>query len=122
MVIGHLKYWLYFCDIITSYVEIINQSFELHNGGYFLGNFAGTAAKDDYAIGAPNANGYKGSVYICTNCFGGGEGSDVPTEIHGTQIGERFGHSMCAVDVNGDGFDDIVVGAPLYSSKTTVSN
>ena len=77
--------------------------------------------KDDYAIGAPNANGYRGSVYICPNCFGDGEGSDAATEIQGTQMGERFGHSMCAVDVNGDGFDDIVIGAPLYSTKTTVS-
>jgi hypothetical protein len=112
------------CDskiLIKCYIKIIHKILKLKNCTCFVGNFAGTDAKDDYAIGAPNANGYRGSVYICPNCFGDGEGSDTPTEIHGTQIGERFGHTMCAVDVNGDGFDDIVVGAPLYSSKTTVS-
>ena len=100
--------------------KIFHTNFELQYSTGVVGNFAGTAAKDDYAIAAPNANGYLGSVYICPNCFGDGEGSDPPIEIHGTQIGERFGHSMCAVDVNGDGFDDLVVGAPFNSGNDQV--
>lgn len=33
----------------------------------------------------------------------------------GAQIGENFGASLVAADINGDGFSDLVVGAPMYS-------
>ena len=36
------------------------------------------------------------------------------SEILGYQFGERFGHSLCATDLNGDGYHDLVVGAPLH--------
>ena len=31
------------------------------------------------------------------------------------QNGARFGASMAAVDLNGDNYDDLIVGAPLFS-------
>ncbi len=37
----------------------------------------------------------------------------VAATIFGTQDGARFGSSAAAADVNGDGFSDILVGAPL---------
>ena len=62
----------------------------------------------------------QGSVYVCPDCF---DETDKETiEVKGFQLGERFGHSICFVDINGDGFDDLVVGAPLHSKKTDVSN
>ena len=33
------------------------------------------------------------------------------------QFGEYFGASVCAVDLNGDMLDEIVVGAPLFSEN-----
>ena len=64
-----------------------------------------------------------GATYICPNCFGDGEeGTFTKTQkISGYQIGERFGHSLCAVDINGDGYDDLVIGAPLHSEEHFVS-
>jgi len=72
----------------------------------------------DYAFSAPSGKNLTGVVYICPNCFA--DGKDVKqfkrtSEVNGYQIGERFGHSLCAVDITGDGYDDLVVGAPLHS-------
>lgn len=33
----------------------------------------------------------------------------------GTQLGAYFGYSVCASDVDGDGLQDLVVGAPLFT-------
>lgn len=32
------------------------------------------------------------------------------------QLGSYFGASICAVDLNADGFSDVLVGAPMQSS------
>lgn len=36
--------------------------------------------------------------------------------ITGDQLGAYFGYSICVSDVDGDGGDDIIVGAPLFST------
>ena len=38
--------------------------------------------------------------------------------LYGQQFGERFGHSIISIDLNGDGDDDLIVGAPLHTTKT----
>ena len=35
--------------------------------------------------------------------------------LTGTQIGSYFGHSIAVLDANGDGYDDVAIGAPLFS-------
>ncbi len=82
-----------------------------------------------YALGAPKANRLRGRVYLCADCFNAGSalrrrfGSSAvflernTLEVQGEQFGSRFGQAVAAVDVNGDGFSDLVVGAPLYTDE-----
>lgn len=37
--------------------------------------------------------------------------------ITGEQIGAYFGYSLCTVDVDGDGLQDLIIGAPMYTEK-----
>eukprot|EP00095_Tigriopus_kingsejongensis_P005078 maker-scaffold1482_size38982-snap-gene-0.12 protein:Tk05078 transcript:maker-scaffold1482_size38982-snap-gene-0.12-mRNA-1 annotation:"integrin alpha-ps4" len=35
-------------------------------------------------------------------------------KISGRQTGEYFGSAIATVDINGDGYDEVLVGSPLY--------
>ena len=98
---------------LTLEMNVANARF-----GYSVAT-AGDVNGDGYAdvvIGAPDAAG-AGRAYI----FHGGPGglSSTPTlTLNGTAV-SRFGHSVStAGDINGDGFSDVLIGAP---SAGTVS-
>ncbi|GAB4269807.1 MAG: hypothetical protein Kow0080_13760 [Candidatus Promineifilaceae bacterium] len=88
------------------------------NAGDFFGSFVSEAGDvngdgfDDILVGAPLANAGKGAVYAFY-------GSDVGVKftpdwvVSGTETAVGFGMSMASAgDVNGDGYADILIGAP----------
>ena len=69
---------------------------------------------DDVVIGAPEKDGDNGAAYVYMGGPGGLQlGSETLLFEVSDREGERFGDSVAgAGDVNGDGYDDIVIGAP----------
>ena len=102
---------------------LLNTSVDGQFGGQSSGELFGKAVcgsddvnEDGYAdiiVGAPGFSGSTGKVYV----FYGGEIVDnIPDLVMtGETAGDQFGSSICVLDVNMDGFGDIVVGAPGYN-------
>jgi hypothetical protein len=75
----------------------------------------------DIVAGAPkfsNGENSEGAVFVWN---GSGNGPiSPPLVIESNQSSSMFGNSVaCAGDVNGDGFDDVVVGAPDFDNGET---
>ena len=85
---------------------------------------------EHFAVGAPKANKLTGKVYVCYKCFypraerkdDNNENPSFQVELESSkkQTGERFGAAVAAVDLDGNGIDELVIGAPLYSSKVSM--
>ncbi|XP_063227165.1 integrin alpha-9-like [Bacillus rossius redtenbacheri] len=68
-----------------------------------------------YVSGAPRAGDLRGKVLV----FGLPWREDRPLEVRaeklGEQLGEYFGAALCVLDLDSDGLDDLLVGAPRHS-------
>jgi len=63
---------------------------------------------DDFIVGAPGANSSAGSAFVYSLSDG-----SLSFQVNGTSPGDRVGGSVgISADVNRDGFNDFIVGAP----------
>ncbi len=96
-------------------------------GAYFGTSVAGAGdvngdGYDDVIVGAPgydNGLGGEGAVFVY---HGSAAGLSTTPDwmVESNQVNAAFGTSVAtAGDVNGDGFDDIIIGAPGYSQRAS---
>ncbi|XP_050678590.1 integrin alpha-8 isoform X2 [Leptidea sinapis] len=73
-----------------------------------VGDFAGQGIQG-VAVGVPRGSELRGLVVLYT-----WELQNIKN-ISGSQIGAYFGYSLASGDIDGDGADDIIVGAPMFT-------
>ena len=72
------------------------------------------------AIGAPKIDNYRGKVWICKRCFQ--PSPKFFPSFNGKKPGEHFGSSLAVCDIDGDGREDLLVGAPNYARTKETYN
>ncbi|XP_074413589.1 integrin alpha-IIb isoform X3 [Zonotrichia albicollis] len=78
-----------------------------------VGEFDGNPKTKEYVVGVPNKSNTRGEVEI----FTAGDTLRRLRSIASEQVASYFGHTVAVADVDGDGKDDLLVGAPLFMAR-----
>ena len=101
--------------VLTATGETVNNHF-----GYAVGAAGDVNGDgfDDVVIGAYHHSNFRGRAYVYPGKAGGL--GDIPLSVVAGEVPDSyFGRSVAAAgDVNGDGYDDVLVGAQAYDGST----
>lgn len=96
----------------TSDLQVYSSQNETLGHSMAVGDF-NNDSYDDLAVGAPHYNGDDGAVYIYFGSSSGLSNRQPPDMMYAAEYSdELFGWNLTAADFNGDGYDDLLVGAP----------
>jgi len=80
--------------------------YSISSGVYFPKN-----QKRYHAIGAPRGSAGNGKVLIIDV-----KNTENIIQLSGSKFGSYFGSELASIDLNGDGYDELLVGAPMHNS------
>ncbi|XP_043222873.1 integrin alpha-PS3-like [Amphibalanus amphitrite] len=97
----------------------------LQNNDYFgysvgSGRFSSDSHDTLYLAGAPRGAEGKGRALLVDFPLRNDQPFSIKADWVGSSLGEYFGAAVLAVDINGDGLSDVVVGAPLFQDGFSV--
>ncbi|XP_071942317.1 integrin alpha-8-like [Antedon mediterranea] len=78
--------------------------------GYSVAFITLADGRRGYVLGVPRGEDLQGMVQIVIDI----QTSNVFNTFPGFQMGSYFGQALAVSDLNGDGFEDLVISAPLY--------
>lgn len=92
------------------------MGYSIGTGRFFRSNSSARAV-EHAVLGAPRVD-FVGSVVFFRLDRSTAEQTPEMIEysLNGAQSGEYFGSTLLVVDINRDGYDDLLVGAPIYST------
>ncbi|KAM6461442.1 integrin alpha-4 isoform 2-T2 [Liasis olivaceus] len=99
-------------NIFLSYLDVNNQVKYGSYLGYSVGAGHFLSAHSSEVIGGAPQQEQTGKVYIFKI---EPKQLSILSELRGKKFGSYFGATVCAVDLNGDGLSDLLVGAPMHS-------
>jgi hypothetical protein len=99
----------------TAHSTLVGESAEAWLGASIATGFFDGDERADVAIGAPGASGATttGEVLVWRGATFPQQAPDL--RITGAEDGDRFGATVAFGDVDGDGLDDLLVGAPHHN-------
>ena len=84
-----------------------------------LGDVDGDS-KEDFAVGAIYGDGENVSMSGAVHIYKGGSNGQIIKKVSGEVPMDRFGMSIASGDLNGDGKNDIIIGAPFNTNDPSL--